>query len=177
MLNDTRAGYGSISILLHWAAAAAIIYLWVLGKTMEHDQIARATHIAMGSGLAILLLARVLWRAFSVNPKPLGASTMLNVVASLVKVLLLLDIVLVVASGFLSVWLRGRAIDVFGLLTLPSPLTDDRSLAHTVSGLHEFGANAFLFLVGLHVLGALKHLVWDRDGTLKRMLWPRRIEA
>ena len=178
MLTDTRNGYGLISILLHWAAAVAIGYLWISGQSIEHSGDSnRLAHIAMGSGLAILLLARVLWRAFSTSPAPLSGSRVLNVVASAVKGLLLLDILIAIATGFLIVWFEGRAVDVFGVWSLPSPFAANHALGGPMRGIHSLSTNLFLPLVGLHVLGALKHIVWDRDGTFGRMIWPRRNET
>jgi len=43
-----------------------------------------------------------------------------------------------------------------------------------LEGLHEVGGNAFIPLVALHVLGALKHAVLDRDGVMARMFRPLR---
>lgn len=174
MLTDTRSGYGPISILLHWSAAIAILYLWLTGQSIDHSaESVRLTHIAMGSGLAILLLARVAWRAASVNPAPLSSVRVLNLIASAVKVLLLLDIVVAIFTGFLMVWFEGRTVDVFGVLPLPSPFAAARAYSMPMRGLHSASTNAFVILVGLHVLGALKHVVWDRDGTLARMIYPR----
>ena len=41
--------------------------------------------------------------------------------------------------------------------------------------LHEGASNLMLGVVALHVLGALKHLMLDRDGAFQRMLWPSRL--
>ena len=174
MLTNTRHRYGLIAILLHWVGALTIGYMWLSGKNFgglggSHH----ATHIAIGSGLAFLLLARVLWGALSTHPEPLNSSRALNLVASAVKGLLLLDILAVVTTGFLSVWLRGNAVNVFGLYSIASPLVADERWVRLAGGIHELGANLFFPLVGLHVLGALKHMVFDRDGTFSRMVWPR----
>ena len=180
MLTDTRAGYGAIAILLHWITAVALAYLWF---TAPDDQGGRITvdsssHIAAGGGLAALFLARILWRLGSANPAPLSASTGLNTVASIVKMLLLLDILLIVGTGMLGVWFAGKPVSLFGLATLPNIVGTNASLAGPMRGLHSLSTNLILpALVGLHVLGALKHLVIDRDGTFGRMLWPRSNEA
>ena len=180
MLWDTRERFGLISILLHWAAAAAMIYLWFTGEAMEwaaesggSAAAARATHIATGGGLAILLIGRVVWRALVTTPEHLGTSRPLNIVASAVKGLLMLVILVAVITGFLAVWLNGRAVDVFGIFSLPSPFTANHDLHEVMGGIHNASSKVFLLLLGLHVLGAVKHLVWDRDGTFGRMLWPQ----
>ena len=78
-------------------------------------------------------------------------------------------------TGPLAVWSTGQPLQVFDVLAIPSPF------AARVDWLHEaceevHGAATKLFwpLIGLHVAGAVKHLVYDRDRTLQRMLWVRR---
>ena len=135
MLTDTRKGFGSISIALHWLGAVAIGYLWISGQSIEHSNDAtRITHIAMGSGLAVLLLARVIWRAVSVNPSPMSSAPVLNTVASAVKIALLLDIVLAVGTGLLAVWLEGHPVNVFGMFSLGSPFAVASQTARSMRG-------------------------------------------
>ena len=48
------------------------------------------------------------------------------------------------------------------------PKSDD--VAHMAGAVHGVSAWVIYITVGLHVLGALKHAVVDRDGVLSRML-------
>jgi len=176
LLTDTRSHYGLITIVLHWLGAAAMLYLWFgapddQGGRLHPDA---SSHIALGSGLALLLLARIAWRLGSVNPAPLSPNTTLNVIASIVKALLLVDTLVIVGTGFCSVWFKGNAVSLFGGVPLPNLVGTHTELAFPTHILHSISTNLiFLALLGLHVLGAVKHLVWDRDGTFSRMLWPR----
>ena len=63
----------------------------------------------------------------------------------------------------------GFPVVLFGLLPLPDLVPVDKALAHTLKEAHELAANAMLGLVLLHVAGALKHALIDRDGLLQRM--------
>ena len=180
MLSDTRNGYGSISIVLHWVTAIALAYLW-FNAPDDHggrSAVDSTSHIALGTGLATLFLARILWRLGSTNPAPLSSSSTLNMLASAVKTLLLLDIILIVGTGMLGVWFEGKPVSLFGLVTVPNLVGINPDYARPMHGLHSLSANLILpVLVGLHVLGALNHVVWDRDGTFGRMIWLRRNEA
>jgi len=176
MLTDTKAGYGLIAISLHWLGAIAMAYLW-FNAPDDHGgrlSVSAASHIALGSGLGILLLARIFWRLASVNPAPLSPNTTLNSVASVVKMLLLLDILLILVTGMLGVWFKGESINLFGVLALPNLVGVNTSLMGPMRGLHSLSTNLiFPALLGLHVLGAFKHVIFDRDGTFGRMIWPR----
>ena len=175
MLQDTRAAYGAISIILHWLAAALIIYLFIDGSGLDEatNPAMRASHIAIGAGAAILLLARVLWRLFSVSPAPLTAAPAMNIVATVVKAALLIDILAAVVTGFLTVWMDGQAVSVLGLFSLVSPFAAAHETALSLKGLHSLATHLFVPIIGLHVLGTLKHVFWDKDGTFARMLWPK----
>ena len=177
MLIDTRHGFGWISILLHWLGAVALAYLWFTGPDDNGGRVSVSAdwHIAMGAGLGLFLLARIAWRLTSISPEPLSAGTTLNGVAKAVKMLLLIDILLIVATGVLGVWFAGKPISLFGAIPLPALVSANPGLVGPMRGMHSLSTNLALpILVGLHVLGALKHVVWDRDGTFGRMIWPAR---
>lgn len=180
MLTDTGNGYGTIAILLHWTAAIAIAYLWWTAPDDHGGRlvVSDASHIALGSGLGLLLLARIFWRLASTSPKPLSTNAALNTVASLVKIGLLLDILLIIGTGLLTVWFKGGTVSLFGVVPLPNLVGIHADLEGPVRGLHSLSTNLILpALVGLHLLGALKHVVWDRDGTFGRMVRPRSSKA
>jgi cytochrome b561 len=58
----------------------------------------------------------------------------------------------------------------FGVLPLPDLIGKSPELGDMLKEAHEALNLALLALVGLHVAGALKHTLIDRDGTLRRML-------
>jgi cytochrome b561 len=63
----------------------------------------------------------------------------------------------------------------FGLFVIPSlPLGISLHAEQLWSSLHAFLAYAAIFLVGVHVLAALRHHFRNKDDILVRMLWPRR---
>ncbi len=63
----------------------------------------------------------------------------------------------------------GFPIVLFGLLPLPDFVPVSEGLADVLKELHELSAFAMAGLVLLHVAGALKHQVVDRDGLMQRM--------
>ena len=65
-------------------------------------------------------------------------------------------------------------MQVFNWFAIPSPLLAMRNLHPLLEGTHTIAAYAIFPLVALHILGALKHALIDRDGVVRRMLVPRR---
>ena len=125
--------------------------------------------------LIAFLAARLFWSASQPSPRPIEQNRVLRIAARAVQGLFLLMIAVLIVTGPLAVWSTGQPLQVFDVLAIPSPF------AARVDWLHEaceevHGAATKLFwpLIGLHVAGAVKHLVYDRDRTLQRMLWVRR---
>ena len=74
-------------------------------------------------------------------------------------------------AGWIANSLTGRTIDFFGLFTIPAlPVGRNEGLAETIFGIHGTGGSIMIYLIGLHILGALKHTFIDKDGGIFRML-------
>jgi len=182
-LTNTRQGYGWISVALHWIAAISILVLYLNGEAIE-DAAGRdahlaavTSHVSLGMALIVVLAARVVWSVASKKPDPFPQHPALRALSLLIHWLLLLAIVVAIVTGPLAIWSVGRPLDLYGL-QIPSPwTTPDRGLHELMEEVHEVAASSFIPLVALHVLGALKHLVIDRDRTLQRMLWVRSPKA
>lgn len=176
---DRKNGYGWLSILLHWIGAGFVISLFLLGERFEdmprgpEKLAAIQLHASVGVTAFLFLAARILWRLRSGSPEPPPQRPLLNRLAKLVQWLLLAAIGLLILTGPLTLWTGGRAIEVFGLFAIPSPLPLQRDLHEALEELHGIVAHALIPLFLLHLLGALKHLVIDRDGVFQRMLRPR----
>ena len=180
-LTNTRAAYGWIAIALHWISAVGVTALYFLGERMEDAPdraqkiLARDLHVSVAMLLIVFLAARLFWSASQPSPRPIEQNRVLRIAARAVQGLFLLMIAVLIVTGPLAVWSTGQPLQVFDVLAIPSPF------AARVDWLHEaceevHGAATKLFwpLIGLHVAGAVKHLLYDRDRTLQRMLWVRR---
>lgn len=180
-LINTKVAYGWAAIALHWISAVGVVALYLLGERMEEapDRAAKVAaqglHVSVGVLLLTFLVARLLWSASQAHPQSLERNRWLRLAGTAVHILFLLMILVLVVTGPLAVWSTGRPIQVFDLFSLPSPFPARIDWLHEL-GEEVHGAATKLFwpLIVLHVGGALKHLVIDRDATLQRMLWVRR---
>ena len=180
-LRNTRAAYGWAAIALHWISAVGVVALYLLGDQVEEapDRAAKVAaqdlHTSVGVLLFTFLAARLLWSLSQPKPDPLETSRWLRLGAKVVQGLFLAMIAVLIVTGPLAVWSTGRPIAVFDLFSLPSPFPGRvRWLHEAAEEVHELASKLFWPLIALHVGGALKHLVLDRDSTVQRMLWPRR---
>lgn len=180
-LSDTKTGYGSVSIALHWIGAICIAAMWILGNNMEdlppaEALAARQSHISVGLALFAILALRIIWRMASGGTRkdPTAAPSIFDRVATYVHYGLLASIAILILSGPLSIWFGGRPLEMFGMVSVPSPFPKVSMLHEGFEVAHVITSKVILPLILLHVAGALKHLLIDRDGVVRRMLVPAR---
>jgi cytochrome b561 len=172
---DTRSGYGWLSITLHWLAAILVLTMWTLGTMAQTDVQDDAAwyahlHMSIGASAYVLLWARILWRFAVGHPAPHpGQSAMLFPLAKAFHYLFLIAIGVMLLSGPLMVWSGGDAIEVFAW-AIPSPFAPLSGLHDLLRRVHGVTASVIILGVLLHILAALKHIVFNRDGTFDKIM-------
>jgi cytochrome b561 len=175
---NTRTAYGWGAIALHWISAVGVVALYLLGERLEEapDRAAKLAaqnlHVSVGVLLFTFLLARLLWSASQPKPTSLERHRLFELAARAVQALFLLMIAVLIVTGPLAIWSTGRPLEVFDLFAIPSPFPTPLNWLHEgAEVVHGAASKLFWPLIVLHVGGALKHLVVDRDGTVQRMFW------
>lgn len=159
-LTDQADSFGWVSIALHWFAAVAITLLWFIGQSIasqpaELIDARRSLHITVGLICWVPLAARIVWRLRSKHPRVRGQGLTTHRIAKTAHYIMLVVLGVSLLSGPLMVWVL--------------PEGSDLALA-----LHANAAKALAVLVVLHVLAALKHLMFHDDETIARIFVPRR---
>lgn len=171
--------YSLGAIILHWLIAFAIIANWIIAQIAEdlpkaEEQALMGTHVALGMTVLILTVLRIIWRIMHKPPPPNpDHARWERVLAHVVHKLLYVLMLGLPLSGYFMVQTGtgGMAIDMFGLFDFPATeMAKNHDTHETLEGVHELFANAMLGLFVLHVVGAWKHQLLDRDGTVLRML-------
>lgn len=178
-VNASAARYSRGAVILHWLIAVLIVLNFVAAWVSEDMPDAEAAqvmgnHKAIGITVLLLTVLRVIWR-LTHRPPPL-ADTLAAWEAALSKVTHSLFYLLMLAiplSGWMmhSAYSGGKPVSLFGLVPFPGlPFSANKDLAHTFGEGHELMAIAMLVLLVLHVAGALKHRIVDKDANaLARM--------
>ena len=177
-LTNTKTRYGAGPQTLHWLTVLFVVAGWLLGQFGDvlPKGLPRAfgfwTHMTLGECVALLLVARLVWRIGIPPPPPeptrFGRSR--EIVAKLSHFTLYALVVIVPFVGIVVQLRRGNALPVLGLWNMASPWPADRAVVRSVLGVHEILANALLILAGIHAHAALVHHYAFRDRTLARML-------
>lgn len=192
-MGTTSVRYSALSILLHWLIALLVLANlaggFVASGLLESAAAGdRAQGLAMirlhqSFGLTVLLLSvlRLLLRLFEGFPPLPGHMTATErLLARATHWGFHLLLVAIPLAGWMMVSAspRGAAITWFGLFPWPRlPTGADAGLADAAGGAHEALAIGAIALILLHVAGALKHQLLDRDELLWRMLPFRRRAA
>ena len=125
-------------------------------------------------GILVLILAglRLSWRLFTPPPEILK-DKMKDWEINLAKVIhacLYFGMFLMPLTGWLMSSAKNFPVSVFGLFTLPNISPPSEQRAELFEEVHELLGYTLIFIISLHVLGALKHHFVNKDTTLRRML-------
>ncbi|MQX38100.1 cytochrome b [Roseospira navarrensis] len=175
-LLNTRDRYGWVSILNHWTIAALILGLTVFGLVLEEmprgpDKGALIDiHKTLGVLALALALARIGWSALQPHPAAMADASPKAVRARTIMHGLLIAATLALPiSGILMSLYHDHAVSLLGLATIPAQGTV-AWIAEPAGVVHALGGKLVLLLVAGHAVVSLKHHLWDRDPTLRRML-------
>jgi cytochrome b561 len=167
--------YSSLAVGVHWGSAVVLALVAALGWYMlsiEDDPGAGwyfAQHKSCGLVFVLLLIVRVVWRlANRPAPFPLVMPKWQEWVASSTQVLLYMLMVLMPLTGYLGASHSERGVQLFGN-NLPAWAMANHDTAEWFFDIHSTLIWVLAALVALHVAGALKHLLIDKDGTFTRM--------
>ncbi len=177
---EPRDRYSNVSLLLHWLIAALVVtqVLLVMGADAAGEAnraLGRAyigLHKSVGATILILTLVRIGWRvANPAIPLPAATPRWQKLLARTTHVLFYVVLLAMPLAGWAASSAVDRPVEWFGLFTLPQlPVPDSRELAGGLMDAHRAAAKLLYLLIVLHIAGALKHHLADKDGVLARML-------
>jgi len=174
---NTTHRYGTASIALHWlmfvliAAGYAFIELRELfPKGSDPREAMKALHFMLGLSVLLLILPRLMIRVFGELPAIVPEPTALqHTAARLAHLALYLFMLIMPILGWLLLSASGKPIPFFGL-HLPALIGENKDLAEFIKEIHETIGEIGYYLIGLHVLAALYHHIFQHDNTLTRIL-------
>ncbi|GGD88941.1 hypothetical protein GCM10011515_05750 [Tsuneonella deserti] len=165
--------YSGVAMLLHWLIAVAVIVNWQLAENARDGDNLMQLHAATGITILALTVLRILWRLVH-RPPPLAPTLHRweRVLAHVTHAVFYILLIALPLLGWIGYSVEGKGIDVFGLLRVGAlPVQQGgHDAAEGVFEIHETLGSAMIYLIGLHIVGALKHTLWDKDGNLWRML-------
>lgn len=189
-MHNTQQSFGTVTRSLHWLTALLIltaIPLGVIANDMAYDTSAALAqkaqlfsyHKTIGIAAFATAALRILWALTQTHPAPIHperrAETML---AAAIHWLLYISMLAVPLSG----WVHHAATAGFAPILWPFgqdlPLVPkSEALTTLAASLHWVFTKLLVASILLHIAGALKHHVIDKDATLRRMISGTRAPA
>jgi cytochrome b561 len=177
MLKNTKNSYGLIARILHWLIGIAILCMIGVGYYMSGLSFSPYKfelydiHKATGFLLCILIIFRLIWRIYNIQPKTVENTPYWQEAAAKLnfKVLYVLTLAMP-ASGILMSLYGGYEINVFGIFTIPA-FVKNAKYSGLAAEFHSAFAILIIMSVSLHILGALYHHFYKKDLTLIRMIY------
>ncbi|WP_435258792.1 cytochrome b/b6 domain-containing protein [Thioclava sp. FR2] len=174
--------FGWVARLFHWLTALLILTAIPLGlyanslpfdtsEALSWKAQVFSVHKTLGIAAFFLALGRILWAVTGERPAPLHPDRKAEMfVAHLVHWLLYLSMLIVPLSG----WIHHAAVTGFAPILWPFgqdlPLVPkSEALGEAAAAMHWLFTKLLAVSIILHVAGALKHHVIDKDATLRRM--------
>jgi cytochrome b561 len=172
--------YSRPAIVLHWLLAILITLTTLIGWRMMWIRRQPGAeqwfdlHKSIGLVIATLVALRLIWR-MSHRPEPLPPGRPWEArLATVVHALLYVGMVALPITGYLGASYSKAGVQWFGLAT-PRWTLPDHDVSEAFFDVHAVFLWTMVALVLLHVAGALKRLLVDRDGSFRRMWFaPRR---
>lgn len=175
-MRDTATRFTGLTVGLHWLMAFAMIGLLAVGLILEEMPRGDAKsalmwwHKALGVTVLVFAVWRVGWRFANGLPTLPGRGIGWQENAAIATHWLLLAGTLVMpVSGMMQSLAAGFSIDMFGLFTI-GPFGKNDTAHDVAEVVHTIGGKVLIGAILLHLVGALKHHFFDKDGTLRRML-------
>lgn len=196
-MNNNASSYTKTAVILHWLIAIGIFLMFALGwfmtdlpkegpKQMAYDlfnlgiyswQLSEEAsprtfyfnlHKSIGITLFALIVLRILWRVTHKPPELLTTyKTWERKLANGTHHFLYLLMIAMPVSGLIMAVSSKYGVKWFGLPFIKG--LDNESLRDIFKETHEVVAVLILVMLILHIGGALKHKLIDKDDTLKRM--------
>lgn len=195
----TQNQYTKTAIVLHWLIAIAIFAMFGLGwfmadipkdqpKAMSFDlfdlgvytwnmatEVTPRTfyfnlHKSVGITLLALIVLRLFWRITHRPPALLDTltATEKNIATGGHHLLYLLMFALPITGLVMAINSKFEyGVKWFGISLMNG--LDNKAIRESFVDVHEVVGITMLVVIGIHVLGALKHKFIDKDGTMSRM--------
>lgn len=176
--------YDKTTVIFHWLTAAVFIfmftspYVWRLFERRTTPRLElQFLHFSFGLLLALVIVARIIWRAGYGRKLSAPSASKIYRLASFAHYLLY---VCLVAQVVLGIWLRlaqNNPLVFFGLFEVPTPFDGPQEYRKLLAFAHYFVAWSILALAASHASAALFHQFVLKDQLLQRLSMINRDEA
>jgi cytochrome b561 len=162
---------------LHWLTALLIVVQFLLARMAVHLPLGvrklslLAEHKSVGMTVLVLAVIRVVWRLrHAPPPLPAEMRRVERFLASASHISFYVILFLMPLSGWLMSSAKNYSVSWFGAFTWPNLIEPNEGAFNFFKALHQLLSNVLIAIACLHIIAALKHHFWNKDGVLAQML-------
>lgn len=146
------------------------IYTLHLSEAVSPRTLYFNLHKSIGVTLLALIIFRIIWRFIHKPPAPLDSwKAWERRLSGLSHKALYVIMILVPLSGVIMSAYGKWDVKWFGITLIEG--MDHEGVREVFLEVHEIAGLVLLAVILLHIAGALKHWIIDKDETMKRMSW------
>ena len=167
--------YNILLRFLHWIMGVLIIGLVIMGFYMGSADsnikpFLYSWHKTLGITMLGLVILRLIIRfTTKIPPMPQGSNIILNYISKMVHWALYLFMFIMPLSGYIMSSASQRHFKWFFDIDVPLLISKNAEIASNAHNLHTTAPYILVAFIVLHFLGALKHLIINRENILKRI--------
>jgi cytochrome b561 len=163
--------------MLHWLMAAVILSAIALGLyavSLPKEDASKGfmftLHKSFGMTALLLAIPRIVLRFVKGAPRyRVALDPLIRIAASAGHAALYVLMIAVPIGGYILSCAGDHSVPWFGLFNFPRLVGPDKALAHIAENGHVVGAWILIVVIVVHVLAALWHQWFRKDGVLARM--------
>jgi cytochrome b561 len=170
--------YSRLARWLHWTTFAMVVFAYasinarkLFERGTDERILASESHFLVGMVILMLTLPRLANRLKEPSPSilpPQPASSAL--LSKTTHVLLYAFLIVQPLTGIVARLAEGKGIGLpFSERVIPSFFGTHEPLAASLESAHVWIGEAFYWVIGLHILAALFHLLVRKDNVMQRM--------
>lgn len=177
--SEPRRRYTGMAMFLHWTVAILVFTNWgiaIFAGDLVPPPTAQwlssmAWHFTFGLTILLLMIVRAFWRKNHMPPnwvwdiKSWEIKTIKITEPTLYILLFAVPIV-----GWIGLSAFGAGVNFYGLKIPALPIHVSGETAASITSLHGIMAIALLLVASVHIAGALKHQLFDKDHEIERMV-------
>jgi cytochrome b561 len=183
-MSQSVTTYSSLSKIVHWVIAFAVIVMLSFGFFLDDiPDASKGTAYMLHKSVGLTILFLMVFRIISIKikgrpPLPDSVKTWERYLSRLVQYSFYLLLLLMPLSGWILSLAAERVPSYFGLFNMPLPgIGPNKSLSEFMAESHRVIAWMIITLLFFHVAGALKHYFYDKDHVLQNMLPGKEAES
>lgn len=169
------AHYSCVSKILHWLVALLVTLVLCFSFFLPevpkpYQPTAYMIHKSIGLTILVLVFIRIFWMWRRGRPAlPITVAFWEKMLSRLVQYSMYIALICMAMSGWIMSVAANRTPTFFGLFQVSLPISPNEILAKQMNQIHVTLVWVLIGLIVLHIVGALKHYLIDKDSVLESM--------